>query len=472
MNWALERPLAATGAALATILVGAFVGLAAVGGPVVAIAATLALAVSVIAFYDLALGVALVTVLTFFEAIPTLGGDITYVKLAGAIVAFSWVILAINRRSDVRLLPFDQPLFTYAVLLFVAWAAASVLWAPSPGVAAQYAGRLLLVVVLMFVTYSAIRTTRDIRLVMWAFVLGAFGTIVYGIVTGISFADRFIGAVANPNDLAAALVPAIVFAAVLAVTSRHWLGRTVAIVALATCLAGLLMTQSRGAFAGLVVGLLAATVIAGALRPYAVVLCLIVAAASITYFFAFSSPLERTRLTNISAEGSSGRADEWRLALRVAADHPLHGVGLDNFRTAQTLYLVDDVSLFQIRTALRREATHNVYLQVLAELGIVGLLLWLGILGGALVIGFRAVRRLAAAGARDAELCGRGLLVAVVASLVLYFFHPALLTKGWGLLIGLLVSLSALASRREAAREDVSPADAPVPPLLVAPDGR
>ena len=72
---------------------------------------------------------------------------------------------------------------------------------------------------------------------------------------------------------------------------------------------------------------------------------------------------------NMTAGGAFGwRAQMARAALRVTAEHPLFGVGLGSFYEASARY------------AEARENAHNNYLQVLAELGIVGLALFLATL--------------------------------------------------------------------------------------------
>jgi O-antigen ligase len=208
------------------------------------------------------------------------------------------------------------------------------------------------------------------------------------------------------------------------------------------------------------VALVVALFIGGALRPYALAALLIVTSIGVGYYFLGATPTERARLGNLTAEGSSGRSDAWQLAWQAAREHPVLGVGMENFTEVGTRYVTSNFSIYQIRTALNnRPVPHNVYLQTLAELGVVGLAIVVVLLGSAISIGYGAIRRLAAAGDHETELLGRGILIAIVGLLSLYAFYSSLIEKELWLLLGLLTSLSVLARFA-----DDPPPDAAEPP--------
>jgi O-antigen ligase len=75
----------------------------------------------------------------------------------------------------------------------------------------------------------------------------------------------------------------------------------------------------------------------------------------------------------------SGRWSTWQGALDVTASHPILGVGAGNFSEAA----VDYSESVQLHSAEKGEAaglTHNIFLSVASQLGLVGLILYLGIL--------------------------------------------------------------------------------------------
>ena len=78
-----------------------------------------------------------------------------------------------------------------------------------------------------------------------------------------------------------------------------------------------------------------------------------------------------------ASESMEVRIGYWGAGLRMIADHPLLGVGLDNF--------ADRYSEYKLPTGREVKRAHNDYLQVAAELGVPGLIvfcaLWAGLVG-------------------------------------------------------------------------------------------
>ena len=83
--------------------------------------------------------------------------------------------------------------------------------------------------------------------------------------------------------------------------------------------------------------------------------------------------------------GDPERYEYWRVAVQLAGEAPLNGVGAGNFQ--------DEYTIHRNRQKDSRYA-HNIWLETLSETGIVGLLLLLGGLGGAVVAVGRARRSL------------------------------------------------------------------------------
>ena len=84
-----------------------------------------------------------------------------------------------------------------------------------------------------------------------------------------------------------------------------------------------------------------------------------------------------TAATSLAAPGSDrGRLNIWRNTLRLIADHPLIGVGLDNWEYAFPPY--DRGQVFTFHTEFTRP--HNDFLWIASELGLIGLALYLYLL--------------------------------------------------------------------------------------------
>ncbi|MEU5908110.1 O-antigen ligase family protein [Micromonospora sp. NPDC047467] len=119
---------------------------------------------------------------------------------------------------------------------------------------------------------------------------------------------------------------------------------------------------------------------------------------------------ERIAYTTVDGRldsSSSVRLDLWRSALRMAADHPLAGVGFQNFRAHLPEYFQPEVTVAAVDVQLDSlNHAHNTYLTVLTQTGLVGVLL----VGGLLLIVIRQTRRRLRAGEPTAEAAVLGMV--------------------------------------------------------------
>ena len=156
-------------------LLGIGLGYQTTVGPALVIAAMLGLAIVTVSFVSLPLGLSILTFLTFFELVRGFGsGNLTLVKLVGLLITFSWLARVIDTRSGIRLLFVEHRLFAVMVATFFVWAAASVGWAQNADAVTGTATRLLFVIILTFVAFSAVQEPKHLRWVLWAYCTGAF----------------------------------------------------------------------------------------------------------------------------------------------------------------------------------------------------------------------------------------------------------------------------------------------------------
>ena len=256
-------PIALLGAAL---MLGVLAGAA----PKVAVVAAIGLAFVGIVVVDLTFGLCVFAIVVFMDLLPELGAGFSFSKLAGLLLAASW--LATSASSERRLGGFvgSHPVMTYVLVLFLAWAGLSVLWAENPSVSPGSVTRYVQNALLFLIVYAAVRERRHVAWLLGAYLIGATVSALYGFVSAPPGAadERVTGTIGDPNELAAVLLPALIFGLVLAATlKRAPIVRGLAIVGSAIALGGLFLTGSRGGMIALAVALLASLVVGGRWRP-------------------------------------------------------------------------------------------------------------------------------------------------------------------------------------------------------------
>ena len=266
---------------------------------------------------------------------------------------------------------------------FVLWCFVVSFASQFPEVAHEQVLERLKQAIIILVVVNALQTERQIRAYL-IFFLGCFllyparGALV-NYVRGYNVFGRALWnfIYSNPNDLAVlallALGPALVVAASKSGRRQIQLGASIGAALLVIVI---LLTQSRGAFLGLIssIGLAAAwSVLKGRSR-----ISIVFAAVVSIGILMPSSLWDRLggigRLTSTETiatadtEGSAG--ERWKIqkvAWKIFSDHPLLGVGLGAYPYVNGIYSPE----------LGRRDTHNTYLNLAAEVGLPGLLGWI-----------------------------------------------------------------------------------------------
>jgi len=246
----------------------------------------------------------------------------------------------------------------------------------------------------------------------------------------------------DPNDLSLVLLFPISFSVgYLLSPNMSWKNRAFGLVTAIIILIAILETKSRG-------GLL------GAAAVFAVFALRTIKSRVLTIGVGVLGAMALFALAGISArqsggaaeggmvdESAAGRLYAWQAAFRMALDHPLFGVGIDNFSGNFYFY-----TSFWEGFA---KAVHSTWFGVLAETGFVGFALFMVLVGATVRRSFAALRtldRLRAAGVAM-NLEAYAMAQSVLAGLASFIVSGSFLTQGFTWPLYILLSLSLSVSR-------------------------
>lgn len=396
-------------------------------------------------------GIALAIALTPFHrlAISTEGGGFQPVKFVVPVLAVGLLAYGLIVIRDER--PLRASALMLAVFTFLSVVLVSAIQGLEPSKSVGEILRLSTAAVLFLATLQICRRNSQ----LWVVAGGAVAGLLLGALQGLAqqasgqFSDislaiegeevgRIAGSFGHPNQYAGYLAVLMPLAAVLFMSRPvpsplRWLSGF----ALAAALPALNFAYTRGAIIGLVVGVLAWLVIMrrrGALVVAVVAICVAVLAAP--------SVLQE-RFSDANGGEVTLRADLWGSALDIYSKRPLLGVGIDNFANAYATLPINPTFSTQRRLLHTREVVvpphaQNVYLTILAEQGLLGLLTFAALFVLALLTAYRA--------SLASDLGVRAVGLGVGAGLLTFALHNLLDLTLLEVIQPLLVLVAALAA--------------------------
>lgn len=288
-------------------------------------------------------------------------------------VALALALLALFDRGSIRFRP--PSLFLVAAVAFVVWALASVLWSTQMSLSLVRASTYAQLLAMAWVFWQATDTARRFESVMQAYVLGCFvmvTAVVVGFIGGTAEGVvRYTAFDANQNYLAQTLVLGIPMAWSLTLKRPGLLPWWLNALYLPACMLVLGLAASRGAFVMSLVALSIVPLTLGMVprRRRALLIAALVVTMLGAYVVLPEANVARLAETTdrIVAGDLTSRERIWRAGADVFLE-PGNGWLLGS--GAGTYSVVVQPRLGQ---AL---ASHNAYLSVLVELGLIGILLF------------------------------------------------------------------------------------------------
>jgi O-antigen ligase len=244
-------------------------------------------------------------------------------------------------------------------------------------------------------------------------------------------------------------------------SSRSWI-TILCFSSIGMSLMAMMLGASRGGFLGLLAGLL---MIIWRSKAKIRNMVLISSTVGPVVFLVPSSPLQRLIHPEYADHlGADIRIMLWKAGWRMIQAHPLFGVGLGNFISMSGVY--EDRSVFYgTATEKMQGLACNAFLELTAELGIIGLIVFTGILVATYLSLDRVRRRTADGKPNLLNIAANSLQVALVSFSVSLVFLSGQYLKPFWMLVFLSMCLPALEvqQRRERHRRELAKEQESVP---------
>ena len=394
------------------------------------------------------------------ENAAVFGGGVTASRLIGVGVATGWLAGKILRNES-----FSRVLaatVTWLSLAFLVLVLSSTFWADNPDAVRAGFIRLVQLAALGIIVLDVIESWDDIHQIFRVLVVS--GVVAAGLTLYESFYGTGVRAgesVAGINGTAELLVTLMPCAFYLLVAERRFLWRLAGAAYIGIGSGAVLATLSRASMMLLPVVVLIMTIQtlrAGRGRGWLLVGFAAVTVAVFSQEDSFARMQRRiqsivpylTTTVQADEEGLSSRGYHLAVGIAIFKDYPVVGVGYDNFGD-HFLYRYQYIVPGGNNLWLSRRSPHSSHVGILAELGLVGIILWLSIL--AIVIG-SAWRAYRVAGARQDKALATmafGLMLSLLLQAGPYaLYGPNQKSKMLWILVGLAVAMWRLSRTWEA----------------------
>ncbi|HEX2105791.1 MAG TPA: O-antigen ligase family protein [Solirubrobacteraceae bacterium] len=409
----------------------------------------------------------------FYLNIPVLVAQATGANVVGqlavALLLIPLVAHVLVRREAIVLTPALGLMIVYLAVLVIS----SLHGGSHPASAEAVTVFLTEGLVLYLLVTNSVRTPGVLRIVVWALLLagatmgaisiwqeltGTTGSALGGLAqrTNAETSSRLAGPIGETNRFAQIMLVLVPLAVWAARVERRAELRVAAVGSALLILSGIILTLSRGA--GVALGLLALAMLASGFVRVRHILVVGVVLAGFVVTFAPRYVDRLQSLEGVAAATSEdrnaadnairGRATENLAALNVFADHPILGVGPGQFFTEYSQRYANDLDLRFLDT---RRRAHNLYLELAADVGLLGLFAFLAIVITTIVQLWRLARFWTAAWRPELADLARAFALSLVAYLATGIFLQLTFQRYFWFLLA-LANAAIWVLTREAAR--------------------
>jgi hypothetical protein len=279
------------------------------------------------------------------------------------------------------------------IIAFTIWAVFGSMFGISFGNSAQFMLNVYFkTIVFAFLLIAAIRSTRDLKTLIWAYVIATallcYTTLYVFQLQHYAGYDRLANAdTYDANDLGLVLIVGLAMT-LLAFTTSGIKGKLFCMLVMCGVGAGVAKTGSRGAFVGMIAagaGLLLLLDRVSILQRVGFIVATFIGLSM------FAPPGYWKQMQTIEDpqhdynwDSVNGRRQVAIRGMGYMMGYPVFGLGIHNFSKAECT-ISEKALNFEVGTGIRCTPPHNAYIEAGAELGVPGMALWLFIIPGGVI---------------------------------------------------------------------------------------
>lgn len=400
----------------------------------------------------------LLTVTLFVESLSI--GGLVVSRLAGPLA----LAVVLIRVTSSRWPAFPRRWILWAVAGYVVWAFASILWTVNPDNSLAEGGTGFAIASLaLSLSYMAafaflVETRDDLRrlgVTVWAVavIVGLVAILQY-VASGYSRAVAYEG---DANFFAALQVISIPICVVVASKFTDKRMRAIGFAGVAIIVGSVFASLSRGGLLALV-----GVIILLAFQPYRflfrsrsdkkIALIAILIGAGVLFYGAYGDLVARGESLFTTADGGSGRTNLWSAAETGWREHEVRGLGYGAFPSQSNRLLLAtpgvNFSAYKLRST--GQVAHSAYVGTLVELGVVGVVLFLGVLVALFRTTLWARRRAIANGDDLVAAAATAMLIAIAGFLMVSVFLSTETDRSLWVMLGFSLALVRIATQAPA----------------------
>jgi O-antigen ligase len=401
-------------------------------------------------------GILIVLMASVFVQVLTVSG-VAISRIFGPVALLLVVVAVLRGQAALRT---SAPLGWAAA--YGAWAVASGLWSVHLDGTTTQLGSLAIASSYMLAFATLLESRREMNRVLYTLAVMALAVGIFGIASQGRGGEN----TGDPNFFAMVEIVALPLVLVLAATApARWLRLSLYAV-VPIIVTSVFWSLSRGgliALGAVALGILALPARAIFRSPAQKAVVLLVLAAAVIGAFRLTAPALSERVTSVftaQGETGSGRLNAWRAAYTSIQERPFLGLGYGSFLpSANELMLrTPGVDLSNQRLRARGLYAHSAYIETLAELGVVGLALFLGLLASTARALGRTAARASEARATFTRRISHALLLSLIGWAAAAFFLSSQTSRSFWIIIGITLALPKLLDEEVARRGAISSA--------------